>query len=75
MKILYKDAELWCQKHGGIPYLETSAKDATNVTQAFYTAAEIALSQRPIPTPQTIQEELPKVDLNKTPPNDDSGCC
>lgn len=43
--------------------------------QAFYTAADLALSQRPIPPPQTIQEELPKVDLSKTPPNDDGGCC
>jgi len=49
--ISYKTAELWCQKRGNMPYVETSAKDATNVEQAFLTAAELALSQRPIPPP------------------------
>jgi hypothetical protein len=40
-------AESWCQKRGNIPYLETSAKDSTNVEQAFFCAAELALNQRP----------------------------
>ncbi len=57
--VLYKTAETWCQRRGNIPYIETSgiktikqilqitAKDATNVEQAFMTAAELALNQRP----------------------------
>ncbi|KAM8872182.1 ras-related protein Rab-9A-like [Synchiropus picturatus] len=30
-----EDARQWCQENGGIPYFETSAKDATNVASAF----------------------------------------
>lgn len=30
----------WCVANGNLPYVETSAKDATNVTAAFYLAVE-----------------------------------
>lgn len=30
----------WCRLNGGPPYVETSAKDATNVTEAFKVAVE-----------------------------------
>lgn len=40
-----KRALAWCQSKGGIPYFETSAKDATNVEQAFQTIAKNALQQ------------------------------
>lgn len=30
----------WCQVNGNIPYVETSAKDATNVSAAFHLAVE-----------------------------------
>lgn len=30
-----KRAQAFCQQKGGIPYFETSAKDAVNVEQAF----------------------------------------
>lgn len=40
-----KRASSWCQQKGDIPYFETSAKDATNVEQAFLTIAQNALKQ------------------------------
>eukprot|EP00730_Choanoeca_flexa_P002673 TRINITY_DN11126_c0_g2_i2.p1 TRINITY_DN11126_c0_g2~~TRINITY_DN11126_c0_g2_i2.p1 ORF type:complete len:206 (+),score=40.30 TRINITY_DN11126_c0_g2_i2:1100-1717(+) len=43
--ISQKRAMTWCQSKGGIPYFETSAKDAINVEQAFQTIAKNALQQ------------------------------
>lgn len=40
-----KRAQQWCQNKNGLPYFETSAKDAINVEQAFKTIARNALSQ------------------------------
>lgn len=40
-----KRAMAWCQEKGGIPYFETSAKEAINVEQAFQTIARDALVQ------------------------------
>jgi len=43
--ISQKRAQSWCQAKNGIPYFETSAKDSTNVEQAFQTIAKNALQQ------------------------------
>jgi len=43
--ITQKRAMAWCQSKGNIPYFETSAKEATNVEQAFQTIAKNALQQ------------------------------
>lgn len=43
--ISQKRAMSWCQGKNGIPYFETSAKDSTNVEQAFQTIAKNALQQ------------------------------
>jgi len=79
--VSYKMAEQWCQKNGNIPYLETSAKDATNVEQAFQCAAELALAHRPqsgpgSSSPATVMDGLgvSEVDLNKTRKVSDSFC-
>jgi len=40
-----KRAQTFCQSKGGIPYFETSAKEAINVEQAFEVIARQALAQ------------------------------
>ncbi|KAK3691541.1 Rab GTPase ypt7 [Vermiconidia calcicola] len=40
-----KRAQAFCQSKGGIPYFETSAKEAVNVEQAFEVIARNALAQ------------------------------
>ena len=36
----------WCKMNGGIPFIETSAKDQTNVLEAFTTIAKNALKNK-----------------------------
>jgi len=43
--ITEKRAKQWCAAKGNIPYFECSAKEATNVKQAFQAVARVALSQ------------------------------
>lgn len=40
-----KRANQWCSQKGGLPYFETSAKEAVNVENAFQKVAELALAQ------------------------------
>ncbi len=58
-----KRALAWCQEKGGIPYFETSAKEAINVEQAFQTVARQALKQEADDDlgyiPDTVQVLLP----------------
>lgn len=59
----------------GIPFLETSAKNATNVEQAFMTmAAEIKNRVGP---PSSAAETASKVSISQGRPveNTKSGCC
>ena len=59
--------------HLGIPFLETSAKNATNVEQAFMTmAAEIKNRMQTVPTTPGIAGGH-KLDIK--PPQPKSGCC
>ncbi|KAI9094934.1 ras family-domain-containing protein [Phlyctochytrium arcticum] len=44
-QVSQKRAMTWCQQKGGIPYFETSAKEAINVETAFQTIAKNALQQ------------------------------
>ncbi|KAJ3272009.1 Ras- protein Rab-7 [Terramyces sp. JEL0728] len=44
-KVTQKRAMTWAQQKGGIPYFETSAKDAINVEQAFYSLTKNAIKQ------------------------------
>jgi Ras-related protein Rab-1A len=57
--------------------LETSAKNATNVEQAFMTmAAEIKNRMQTVPTTPGIGSGASKVELGKTPSsNKGGGCC
>eukprot|EP00457_Paulinella_chromatophora_P011979 gb/GEZN01012149.1/.p1 GENE.gb/GEZN01012149.1/~~gb/GEZN01012149.1/.p1 ORF type:complete len:205 (-),score=39.94 gb/GEZN01012149.1/:468-1082(-) len=65
-------AEQWAQGKSNIPVYETSAKDASNVEQAFNTIAKNALAQeqdKPMFIPDTV-------DFNKDQgKQDQSGCC
>jgi Ras-related protein Rab-7A len=70
----YKIAEQWCQKNGNIPYIETSAKDSTNVIQAFQCAAELTLSQIPQNSLMFIDNTTSEIDLSKIKPTEDSNC-
>uniref|UniRef100_A0A668T8N1 RAB7A, member RAS oncogene family n=1 Tax=Oreochromis aureus TaxID=47969 RepID=A0A668T8N1_OREAU len=45
LQVTTKRAQAWCQSKNNIPYFETSAKDATNLEQAFQTIACNALKQ------------------------------
>ena len=45
-QVAFKRAQTWCTSKGNIPCFETSAKDNTNVEQAFM---EIAKNVRPTP--------------------------
>lgn len=36
----------WCKQNGGIPFLETSAKDQTNVLEGFIIVAKNALKSK-----------------------------
>jgi len=68
-----KNARQWCQAHGNIPYIETSAKEAINVEKAFLTAAKVALSMSHIPSPYNIVEQ--KVSISQTSTTTPEGCC
>jgi len=63
----------WCQSKG-IPYFETSAKEALNVEQAFQTVAKNALRQVP---PLEVHEcDHPGVPIaQQTHKEDDGRCC
>ena len=45
-KVNAEEAKAWCTKNGGIPYYETSAKDDTNVKDAFEMSGKLALSNQ-----------------------------
>jgi len=62
--ITYKMAEQWCLNHGNMPYIETSAKDSTNVQKAFMCAAELALSHRSPNASSQVMETLGVSEVN-----------
>ncbi|CAO2841936.1 unnamed protein product [Amaranthus hypochondriacus] len=66
-----KKAKAWCMSKGNIPYFETSAKDGTNVEEAFLCIAKNAIMNEP-------EEELyvpDTIDMtNRAQPRSSSGC-
>lgn len=69
-----KRAQGWGQSKGGIPYFETSAKEAINVEQAFQTVVKNALAQE---TEVELYNEFPdqiKLSNQDKPANQGCGC-
>jgi len=76
------EAEKWCSENGGYDYFEVSAKDATNVDNAFGNVALGAYRHQrsEIEADEAAQGGGPqKISLgaaNAAPPAEqDSGCC
>ncbi|KAM7295513.1 hypothetical protein ISCGN_025013 [Ixodes scapularis] len=68
-----KRAQGWCQSKNGIPYFETSAKEALNVEQAFQTVAKNALAQE---TEVELYNEFPdQIKLTGEQKPRSQGCC
>jgi Ras-related protein Rab-7A len=65
-------AKAWATQKGDVPLFETSAKEALNVEQAFYTIAKNALQQESQQKPIFIPESL---DLNKKEDEKKAGGC
>ena len=69
-----EEAHHFCKEIGGIPYYETSAKDATNVDVAFNAAVKRLdeLEQSKVKSDFSATEG---VNLAKVPKKEDSSCC
>jgi|EP00484_Ammonia_sp_Unknown_P005321 Ras-related protein Rab-7A len=66
-------ARSWCKNKNDIPFFETSAKDNTNVEQAFQTVARNALKQESSQPPMYVP---PALDLDeKKKQEKKGGCC
>ena len=73
-QVSQKWAQQWCQQKNNIPYFETSAKEATNVEQAFYTIAQNALA---VETDADLYTEFPetiRIPQNGQQSNRNSDC-
>jgi len=66
-------ARSWCKNKNDIPFFETSAKDNTNVEQAFQTVARNALKQESSQPPMYVPPALDLDEKKKTEKK--SGCC
>jgi Ras-related protein Rab-7A len=72
-KVPFAKAQAWCQERGLAPPFETSAKEATNVEQAFHKMAHNALAVER--KEKTVS--IPPLDLNKhaNQKEESGGCC
>lgn len=67
-----KKAETWCKSKGNMAYFETSAKENTNVEQAFLEIARAAL-QREVVEDEPLENTVNVQQESNTPHS--SGCC
>ncbi|ELR14900.1 Rab7/RabGfamily small GTPase [Acanthamoeba castellanii str. Neff] len=68
-----RSGNAWCREHGDVPFYETSAKDATNVDQAFFMAAKLAISRIPEEPPIDIPD-VKRLNASYEP-QPKGGCC
>ncbi|XP_014223595.1 ras-related protein Rab-9A [Trichogramma pretiosum] len=71
-RVTTEEAEQWCSVNGGLPLVETSAKDATNVETAF-SAAVAAWAKLEARVERPLLEDT--VDLSKQQNAYRSSCC
>ncbi|KAL5960683.1 Ras-related protein rab7 [Taenia solium] len=62
----------WCQAKGNIPYFECSAKETTNVKQAFQEVARVALAQET--EPDTVNDCPEQIHLGAPRNSRNSDC-
>jgi Ras-related protein Rab-7A len=70
-----KRVQQWCQNKGGIPFIETSAKDAYNVEKLFETVCRDALA-REAETSEMFNEFPDQIRLTSLdePPREGCSC-
>ncbi|XP_049781773.1 ras-related protein Rab-9B [Schistocerca cancellata] len=71
-EVTTEEARAWCLENGNLPHVETSAKDATNVQEAFSLAVESwAQLEAKLDRPYIGET----VDLRRQQPEQRSSCC
>ncbi|XP_048837755.1 ras-related protein Rab-7b isoform X1 [Brienomyrus brachyistius] len=73
-QVTTKRAQAWCQSKNGIPYFETSAKEAINVDQAFQTIARNALKQESEVETYDFPDQIKLRDDKPVSSSDGCGC-
>jgi len=69
-----KRAQAWCQEHGNIPYFETSAKEGTNVENAFLSIVKTSLKREAEDEEETsFPPDIIKVENKQVV--EKGGCC
>ena len=66
-KIDRNQAENWCSSNGEYPHIETSAKDATNVSQCFATAVRKTINSQSTlgeASVSNLASETPRINLS-----------
>lgn len=71
-QVAAEEAQRWCHENGGHPYFETSAKDATNVAEAFEEVVRCVFASEDRP-----EHLLPSdtVDLRRKKTRPSTRCC
>lgn len=74
-KVSKTDADNWCRNNGGYPYIETSAKDATNVQECFIRAVkQVVTSSSGEASIRNVTSDAPTINL-KLMGSQQSKCC